>query len=900
MQRENPLGVPMIDQRLRDKIFTESPRYTDQDVSQSKKELGKFNLDNPQVEKEPKFLEIPELEGKNLDEHWRYLGESMASPYKNLAKELAQLESLPPKPRKWLFDTGWTKYNSDGSTESVPYPDEGAIVFDVETAVKHSAYPVMACAVSSEAWYFWVSPIMVGGEDKFIPLGDSERVVVAHNASYDTARVEESYNLELNGTRYLDTLSLHTAVEGMSSNQRPFYLKIKKDKEQDQPTTFIPDWFNYTCMGGLKDLAKFHLGENLEKETRDIFVEGSLDEIERNFQSLANYNAKDVEITWKLFKVLFNKFLEKNPHPVSLAGVLMMSREILPTHPNIWQNFLSRCESAFQTKKKEVEANLKELADQAVQKWKEGEFDPDQDLWLCHLNWNLPSKRARKAKDKPQWYRGLLKKNQLHITPQTQVAPYLLRMKWEGYPLFHHKDRKWGYLVPINEDHVSKFDPIYLDENFTECDQWEAKYKYYRIPHKDGDNANVGSPLAKDYLSYFEKGILTSDLDEAQEAIENTIACSYWVATRDRVFNQFLHTREDGVGVIIPQLLTTGTITRRAVETTWLTASNPKPNKIGSEIKSTINAPEGYYIVGADVDSQELWLASVMGDSEYRLNGSTPFGMQNLIGDKKQKTDFHSNTAKIVNNAIERVIGEEKAKELDIYISRDDAKIFNYSRIYFAGIKSTTQQLKQIEKSLSDQEAQSAIASLFSSTKGNKLVDEWKGGTESKTFNFLEKVSDKSDPRTPLLGAGISDAIAPELDKDNQHKTTRGNWVVQSSGVDFLHCLIVATDYLCRKYEIDARLMISIHDEYRYLCKKEDTFRLAWAMQVAHIWTRAYVCYQLGIYDLPETVAWFGAIDVDFVLRKEVDTDLTTPSNPDPKVPNGKTIEIDDLIKKFG
>jgi DNA polymerase gamma 1 len=31
-----------------------------------------------------------------------------------------------------------------------------------------------------------------------------------------------------------------------------------------------------------------------------------------------------------------------------------------------------------------------------------------------------------------------------------------------------------------------------------------------------------------------------------------------------------------------------------------------------------IQAPPGYHFVGADVDSQELWIAAILGDSYYK------------------------------------------------------------------------------------------------------------------------------------------------------------------------------------------------------------------------------------------------------------------------------------------
>ena len=54
-----------------------------------------------------------------------------------------------------------------------------------------------------------------------IPLGsdDSPRLVIGHNVGYDRVRLGEEYRLERTGTRYLDTMALHIAVAGMTSQQ---------------------------------------------------------------------------------------------------------------------------------------------------------------------------------------------------------------------------------------------------------------------------------------------------------------------------------------------------------------------------------------------------------------------------------------------------------------------------------------------------------------------------------------------------------------------------------------------------------------------------------------------------------------------------------------------------------
>lgn len=72
-----------------------------------------------------------------------------------------------------------------------------------------------------------------------------------------------------------------------------------------------------------------------------------------------------------------------------------------------------------------------------------------------------------------------------------------------------------------------------------------------------------------------------------------------------------------------------------------------------------IQCSKGYSIVGADVDSQEQWIAALFGDSLHpsKRAGSTAFSAMLLAGNKSDKTDLHSVVAKNVG------------------ISRDHAKV---------------------------------------------------------------------------------------------------------------------------------------------------------------------------------------------------------------------------------
>jgi hypothetical protein len=60
-------------------------------------------------------------------------------------------------------------------------------------------------------------------------------------------------------------------------------------------------------------------------------------------------------------------------------------------------------------------------------------------------------------------------------------------------------------------------------------------------------------------------------------------------------------------------------------------------------------------------------------------------------------------------------------------------------------------------------------------------------------FNTLEAIALSDRPTTPALGCGVTKALSRSyLEAINEYLPSRINWVVQSSGVDYLHLLIVS------------------------------------------------------------------------------------------------------------
>lgn len=555
------------------------------------------------------------------------------------------------------------------------------------------------------------------------------------------------------------------------------------------------------------------------------------------------------------------------------------------------------------------------------------------DPWLQQLNWKLVrytasdfDQTAKLPSTKklsivlhkpspviwPKWYWDLAKPKKdvppgtLDLTVRNRVAPILLHLSWQGWPLFHSREHGWTFRVPSSANFETRATALTFTDPGDDVLQ-EASLRggflFYKLPHKDGEKANVGNPLGKTFIKYAQDGTLTSPGSEAKDALDMNAQCSYWISARDRVLKQMVVWQDKRVklgvpqphgpnkkwGIILPQVITMGTVTRRAIEKTWLTASNAKLNRVGSELKAMVRAPEGYTIVGADVDSEELWISSVMGDAQFGLHGATAIGWMTLEGTKAAGTDLHSKTAGILG------------------ISRDQAKVFNYSRIYGAGMRHAVLLLLQSNAGMLPEQAQKLAQNLYVSTKGKNTHRPdlfgrkfWYGGTESFVFNKLEEIALSDRPQTPALGCGVTYALSKEYLPATfgaDYMPSRINWVVQSSGVDYLHLLIVAMDHLIRKYDIHARYLISVHDELRYLVKDEDRYRAALALQIANLWTRSLFAYRLGMDDLPQGVAFFSAVDIDQVLRKEVDMPCVTPSQPVP-IPPGESLDITKVLAR--
>ncbi|GAB6028567.1 hypothetical protein CHUAL_002708 [Chamberlinius hualienensis] len=737
--RRNAVNIQMLFPSLHSQIFPKH-QNSSQDVNciqiknsiNALKSHGLWGKDSPPLP--PLNLKLPDLLGNNLDDHFRSIANQQCEKYKLLGDKLVKSQ-LPIKPSKWEMKAGWVKYSTDGSSWlTVDFPDEQALIFDVEVLVSESNLPILATAASTSAWYSWCSSRLLKdrvpvsptfglndlinletkpGQNK-LPKGSNEKLIVGHNVSYDRARLKEQYFLKDTKTRFIDTMSLHIATSGLTGLQRALLmaeLTGSKRKEVEEAKSRlrgppIKNWMKVGSLNNLSDVHKLHCGgRGLDKGEVEIFIKGNIGDVQNNFNKLMTYCSNDVVATFEIFQILWPLFFQRFPHPVTFAGMLEMSVTYLPVNNN-WQKYLNNSQTVYDALENELKLMLMRLANDAC------EFLHDQkyknDVWLWDLDWKIISELCPKISEDEECIPG-----PSLISSQMQVVPKLLRLSWEGFPLHYSKKNGWGYLVPgkpltqnvpmdqtlqfpynqllkdkkfaKDSDFHSKTDKIsavnvdelwdkildgsaevsenselwetfmsekmeqnvkqvncragvesgspnhhgngpYLDENIPGC--W-----FYRLPHKDGPNYKVGNPLAKDFLNKIEDGSLRSEAgSDADWALKLSKMISYWKNAHKRITSQMVvwlkkselpksvvnsedFEEENNYGAILPSIVTAGTVTRRAVEATWMTASNAYVDRVGSELKSMIQALPGYRFVGADVDSQELWIAAVLGDA---------------------------------------------------------------------------------------------------------------------------------------------------------------------------------------------------------------------------------------------------------------------------------------------
>lgn len=404
-----------------------------------------------------------------------------------------------------------------------------------------------------------------------------------------------------------------------------------------------------------------------------------------------------------------------------------------------------------------------------------------------------------------------------------------------------------------------------------------------KVPHPKGTGENVGSIFSKEFIDDFKTGVAGSNLPEAKRAIEIAVATSYWTGTRKRVMDRIFRAVKNPYGrealCTLPGILVHGTVTRRTVENLFAVMCSTKPQRIGTELKTRIEAPEGWKIISADYDAQEMNVAGIYADLwEGGYPGCSPLGFSVLSGSKEAGTDPHSSLAKQVG------------------ISRDEAKIQNFQILYGAGLKAIQRQVLRNHPEKLPSEVKQLSQTILSKKKGYVNGGIYEGGSDSGAFNMMEQIAIRSkSPQLPCLGTKISTALRPAAVGDD-FKNGRTNWAIQASGAEILSITLTAVAWLAKEYKIPYRFIISIHDELHFMTPERYAEQFAVLFQIAHVYTWSLFHSKVGIPELPLSRAFFSSVAIDNRIRKSPKECTVTPSNPNgAHEPNGVEYSMREL-----
>lgn len=151
-------------------------------------------------------------------------------------------------------------------------------MFDVEVLLSHDPHaPIMAVATSATCWYAWVSPDITNHTSSssiknrssngsphpssrtLIPLmkqsnntnhHPAPRIVIGHNVGFDRSKVSTEYSYHAKNTGWIDTMSLHLSISGLTNQQRPLWLSYKKARDEHAKSSFIDDNHHLGIGGG--------------------------------------------------------------------------------------------------------------------------------------------------------------------------------------------------------------------------------------------------------------------------------------------------------------------------------------------------------------------------------------------------------------------------------------------------------------------------------------------------------------------------------------------------------------------------------------------------------------------------------------------------------------------------
>ena len=254
LMQKNPVNIRMIPIEMRSSLFkNKTIRHNERVTEIARNHLTQHKIpfeSNSSSSTLDSILKLPQLVGRDIDEHFKNISDHMSGKYLKMADDFARNTFKITVPDTFVKKSGWYRDSSNNEPESVAYPLEETLVMDTETLVTQGHHPIMATAISNKAYYVWLSPsLFVDNYHSLINVDPGvTKLIIGHNVSFDRSKIKQEYSIKRSQLRFIDTLSLNSAIYGMSTQQRMSWMANR------DPETRTKDQY-WMARANMNDLA---------------------------------------------------------------------------------------------------------------------------------------------------------------------------------------------------------------------------------------------------------------------------------------------------------------------------------------------------------------------------------------------------------------------------------------------------------------------------------------------------------------------------------------------------------------------------------------------------------------------------------------------------------------------
>lgn len=149
-----------------------------------------------------------------------------------------------------------------------------------------------------------------------------------------------------------------------------------------------------SSLNNLADVYKLYCGKELDKKSRDIFVEGDLQQIKEHFAQLMLYCALDVVATHRVLNKVFPMFTKRFSHPATLADMLKLGSVYLPINHN-WKRYIQESDTTSEDLNWQSKICLSKIADQMCRLLINDRYKKDP--WMWDEDWSIRELTLKKG-----------------------------------------------------------------------------------------------------------------------------------------------------------------------------------------------------------------------------------------------------------------------------------------------------------------------------------------------------------------------------------------------------------------------------------------------------------------------------------------------------------------------